>query len=181
MGVSDGPKKGGALCYPVRRWLRAVGPFPSPYIRPFSFSVMSPLTMTYAPPTKHIFSAAHLAAFQRSQSHHDILAFIDALNASVVGVELTQAGEGSTVSCSRVKPRQADCSARDPSWLFSTRSWTLPRIHRQSITSCRGLATRHSRRFTTVWEKWVTREEVSLITGVEKPARDNTKPPSGGH
>lgn len=52
--------------------------------------------MAYAP-TKHIFSAAHLAAFQRSQSHDDILAFIDALNASVVGVKLTQAGEGSTV------------------------------------------------------------------------------------
>lgn len=57
------------------------------------------MTPTHAPPTKHIFSAAHLAAFQRSQSHHDLLAFIDALNASVVGVKLTQRGQGSSVCC----------------------------------------------------------------------------------
>ena len=52
----------------------------------------------YITPTKHILSPAHLAAFQRSQTHTDLLSFIDDLNDSVVGVKLTEAGEGSEVS-----------------------------------------------------------------------------------
>ena len=53
---------------------------------------------TYIAPTKHILSQAHLAAFQRSQSHTDILGFIDNLNQSIVGIKTTQSGAGSDVS-----------------------------------------------------------------------------------
>ncbi|WVQ83513.1 serine/threonine-protein phosphatase 2A activator 2 [Cryptococcus sp. DSM 104549] len=50
---------------------------------------------SYIIPTKHILSKAHLAAFQRSATHDDILRFIDDLNESIVGRKLRDAGEGS--------------------------------------------------------------------------------------
>lgn len=49
-------------------------------------------------PTKRILSKAHLAAFERSPAHADILAFIDGLNESIVGKKLSDKGEGSEVS-----------------------------------------------------------------------------------
>ncbi|WVW79685.1 serine/threonine-protein phosphatase 2A activator 2 [Kwoniella bestiolae CBS 10118] len=55
---------------------------------------------SYIPPTKYILSKAHLAAFQRSQTHQDILDFVDDLNEAIVGKKLTEAGEGSE----RTKP-----------------------------------------------------------------------------
>ncbi|ODN98014.1 serine/threonine-protein phosphatase 2A activator 2 [Cryptococcus amylolentus CBS 6273] len=54
----------------------------------------------YQVPVKRILSKAHLAAFQRSQAHKDILSFIEDLNTSVVGKKLSEAGEGSE----RTKP-----------------------------------------------------------------------------
>lgn len=52
---------------------------------------------SYAPPTKRILSQAHLRAFQRSPTHRDIVSFIDALNESIVGKKLQDAGEPSSV------------------------------------------------------------------------------------
>lgn len=46
-------------------------------------------------PSKRILTKAHLEAFQASQTHRDVTEFIDALNTSIVGVKLGQAGEGS--------------------------------------------------------------------------------------
>jgi serine/threonine-protein phosphatase 2A activator len=54
-------------------------------------------TSSYIEPTKRILSPAHLAAFQRSKTHDELLSFIDALNDSIVGEKLTQAGPGSEV------------------------------------------------------------------------------------
>ncbi|WWD16798.1 serine/threonine-protein phosphatase 2A activator 2 [Kwoniella shandongensis] len=55
---------------------------------------------SYILPTKHILSKAHLAAFQRSKTHAEIVQFIDDLNEAIVGKNLTDAGEGSE----RTKP-----------------------------------------------------------------------------
>lgn len=55
-------------------------------------------TGPFVVPTKRILSKAHLAAFQRSPAHADILGFIDTLNERVVGVKLSEQGEGSEVS-----------------------------------------------------------------------------------
>jgi serine/threonine-protein phosphatase 2A activator len=52
---------------------------------------------SYTPPIKYILSPAHLAAFQRSNTHAEILEFVDELNESVVGVRLQDAGDGSEV------------------------------------------------------------------------------------
>lgn len=52
---------------------------------------------SYAIPTKHILTKAHLAAFQRSKTYSDIFGFIDELNEDIVGKKLTEAGEGSEV------------------------------------------------------------------------------------
>lgn len=57
-------------------------------------------TSTYIVPTKHILSRAHLDAFLRSPAHDQILGFVDALNDSIVGKKLSEAGEGSEV-CSK--------------------------------------------------------------------------------
>lgn len=62
---------------------------------------------SYIPPTKHILSKAHLAAFQRSRAHDDILTFIDQLNDSIIGVKLTQATVASEVRRLRM-PMHAD-------------------------------------------------------------------------
>ncbi len=51
-------------------------------------------------PVKRILSPAHLKAFQESQTHKEIVEFIEELNASVNGVKLSEAGEGSPVSMS---------------------------------------------------------------------------------
>ncbi|BEJ11223.1 hypothetical protein CspHIS471_0106450 [Cutaneotrichosporon sp. HIS471] len=51
-------------------------------------------TTSYVVPTKHILSKAHLAAFERSPAHDELMAFIDALNASIVGRKLSEAGVG---------------------------------------------------------------------------------------
>lgn len=52
----------------------------------------------YMVPVKRILSKAHLAAFQRSATHREIITFIEDLNASVVDKKLTEAGEPSRVS-----------------------------------------------------------------------------------
>ena len=63
-----------------------------------SNSLPSPHASTsYIPPVKRILSSAHLAAFQRSQTHADIIGFVDRLNESVVNTKLTEAGTGSEV------------------------------------------------------------------------------------
>lgn len=56
----------------------------------------------YTVPTKHVLSKAHLAAFQRSKTHSDIFNFIEELNEDIVGKKLTEAGQGSEVSPSRI-------------------------------------------------------------------------------
>ncbi|WWC68933.1 serine/threonine-protein phosphatase 2A activator 2 [Kwoniella pini CBS 10737] len=55
---------------------------------------------SYLPPRKYILSKAHLAAFQRSRTHKEVVNFIEELNDAVVGKKLTEAGEGSE----RTKP-----------------------------------------------------------------------------
>lgn len=81
---------------------------------------------TFVVPTKHILSRAHLDAFLRSPAHAEILNFIDALNDSVVGKKLSDAGEGSEVGAVL---DTADASEQNPSWLFSTLCWRLQRKH----------------------------------------------------
>jgi serine/threonine-protein phosphatase 2A activator len=64
---------------------------------------------SFAIPTKHILSPAHLAAFQRSPTHRVIVEFIEQLNASIIDVRLTDVGAGSevrpsaTVRCQFIK------------------------------------------------------------------------------
>ncbi|OCF58355.1 serine/threonine-protein phosphatase 2A activator 2 [Kwoniella mangroviensis CBS 10435] len=55
---------------------------------------------SHIPPTRYILSKAHLAAFQRSQTHQDIVDFIEELNEGIIGKKLSEAGEGSE----RTKP-----------------------------------------------------------------------------
>ena len=45
--------------------------------------------MTEGIPTKRIISRAHLDAFLSSETHADVVAFVEKLNESVVGVKLT--------------------------------------------------------------------------------------------
>lgn len=52
----------------------------------------------YQVPIKRILSKVHLAAFERSPAHADILGFIDTLNESIVGKKLSEKGEPSKVS-----------------------------------------------------------------------------------
>lgn len=59
---------------------------------------LAPALGEYVVPTKHILSKAHLAAFERSPAHAAIMGFIDALNASIVGKKLSEAGPGNAVS-----------------------------------------------------------------------------------
>lgn len=49
-------------------------------------------------PVKKILSPAHLAAFQRSSTHRELLEFITDLNESIVGKKLSNAGQGTEVS-----------------------------------------------------------------------------------
>jgi serine/threonine-protein phosphatase 2A activator len=53
---------------------------------------------SYLPPTKHILSPAHLAAFKRSSTHHEITQFIDDLNTSIVGKKISDMVKGTEVS-----------------------------------------------------------------------------------
>jgi serine/threonine-protein phosphatase 2A activator len=52
---------------------------------------------SYLPPTKHILSPAHLAAFKRSSTHQEIIQFIDDLNTSIIGKKLSDVDKGSEV------------------------------------------------------------------------------------
>ncbi|WRT65394.1 serine/threonine-protein phosphatase 2A activator 2 [Kwoniella shivajii] len=64
-------------------------------------SAEQPVASTsYITPTKYVLSKSHLAAFQRSQTHRDVITFIDGLNDAVEGKRLTQVREGSE----RTKP-----------------------------------------------------------------------------
>src|SRR5580704_11069837 len=55
-------------------------------------------TMAYQVPHKAILSPEQLAFFQSSQTHQDILSYIEVLNASVIGVKLSDACSESQVS-----------------------------------------------------------------------------------
>lgn len=46
-------------------------------------------------PRKRILSKQHLEAFQASQTHSDVIGFIEELNASIIGLKLSQAGPSS--------------------------------------------------------------------------------------
>ncbi|RXK35674.1 serine/threonine-protein phosphatase 2A activator 2 [Tremella mesenterica] len=50
---------------------------------------------SYPPPQKCILSQAHLAAFQRSNTHDEIVSYVHELDDSIVGVKLSEAGDGS--------------------------------------------------------------------------------------
>jgi serine/threonine-protein phosphatase 2A activator len=84
---------------------------------------------SYLPPTKHILSAAHLAAFQRSKTHAEIVDFVEQLNDSIVGRKLSDAGDGSEVS--RRNDSSADASAPALYSTYCNRSWPSPRRHLQ--------------------------------------------------
>ena len=45
-------------------------------------------TVSYWPPTKAILSKEQLETFQSSATHKDIIAYIETLNAAVVGIKL---------------------------------------------------------------------------------------------
>jgi serine/threonine-protein phosphatase 2A activator len=51
----------------------------------------------YVRPTKHILSPAHLAAFRRSPTYHDILDLVKELNQSIIGKKLKEKGDGNEV------------------------------------------------------------------------------------
>lgn len=55
------------------------------------------LARAFQKPVKQILSSTHLAAFQRSATHQELLSFITDLNESIVGKKLSDAGEGSEV------------------------------------------------------------------------------------
>jgi methylaspartate ammonia-lyase len=76
----------------------------------------------YQIPTKRILSQAHLAAFQRSQTHTDILRFIDNLNTSIIGIKTTQVGSGTDVG-SHLYAFLLKLSAHDRSSQCWTQFW----------------------------------------------------------
>jgi serine/threonine-protein phosphatase 2A activator len=53
-------------------------------------------------PVKRILSPAHLAAYKRSETHSELVTFVETLNGRIQGVTLSQAGEPSAV--------RVDCS-----------------------------------------------------------------------
>jgi serine/threonine-protein phosphatase 2A activator len=73
--------------------------------------IAGPSNTSYRAPTKRILSAAQLQAFQSSQTHEDIVTFIEECNDAVRNVKLSEAGEPSEVGARCGKSTLFDTAA----------------------------------------------------------------------
>lgn len=120
-------------------------------------TVVDTAPRSFEPPTKEILTPQQLEQFQQSQTHSQILAYIQRLNEAVVGVKLQDPCTESDVSDGYCHFNVLIQNRLWKAWWQSWMQWLKSlKKHQRWTTQDLDLETLHSRHFMINWAMWVS-------------------------